>query len=142
MSFGKFRRQLNCLAARRICRCQIFAGRMPIKIQIRGAVGEAGVGSSKLRIQFDRPCKHFSRSLEILTSELMEELPSFEVQLISMQVGCAWLFALPRTALVHPAVKLIFEREYAAQFVVHLPAYWDVLGSRPPLDRAATSRLK
>jgi hypothetical protein len=43
---------------------------------------------------------------------------------------------LHRTALIHPAVNFIFEREYATQLVVHLPAYWELLGSLPPLGRA------
>jgi hypothetical protein len=94
------------------------------------------VGGSKLGVPFDRPCKHFSRSQEILAPELMEQLPSFEVQFVGMQVGCARLFALHRTALVHPAVNFIFEREYATQLVVHLPAYRELLASLPSLDRA------
>ena len=82
MSFRKSRRQRHCLAARRICRFQILAGCFPIKIQIRAAVGEAGVGRSKFRIHFDRPGKHFSRPLEVLAPELMNKLPPFEKQLI------------------------------------------------------------
>src|SRR5206468_3093462 len=79
MGLGAFWIKLQCLPARCICRFEIGFAPVPIHIKKRAAVGNAGMRTREVRVDFNRAIKHAPRILYARAPHLMESLATAEV---------------------------------------------------------------
>src|SRR4029079_16718280 len=61
--------QLERLAAGRLRLLQVGGARVPVLVELRAAIGDAGIGPRVARVDLDRPAEHAPGELESLLPE-------------------------------------------------------------------------
>src|SRR3954465_5353620 len=84
MCLGTFSVQLQRSSARRVRTIQIGFAAVPVHIEKRAAVGDAGVRPGEVRIDFDGAIEHAPRVLPGRAAKVIKELTTAEVILVGL----------------------------------------------------------
>ena len=87
MGFRGFGIELNGFAARRLGLAQVVLRGIPIHVEERGAIGDAGVSARVAGIHHDGAGEHLAGELKSFAAKLVEELPPAQIIIVSLDVG-------------------------------------------------------